>query len=784
MERDERLMDLVRHVLLINVITRNKVSSLISMINKTGDNQRFIRFFNKLYINNEAGHNLLLGVLLDNPLGTSTYSVLAYTIRQTIKQSIVTNNNVIFGFIIDRFVAMPPDSDQLNPINNILKDLFKDTKHDPIVSLNHSFIKQLMDGGWTLPSVIVKLMAVSALGYHADIELFVSIVKLNWSHRSSILKHLSGEADPNNSAHTAIFKQKSSATIIELFDYYHMLTDGTDLDGEFYITLLGLALFHKRCRVALRIIDKGWRHIDRDKFHTTVARYGDEYALGKIEYKLPKVSNERKYMLYNLLHQSSISGNIDYLRYIRSDLEVAVSTPSYYHQNNCPFSFGQKELLDIPLEQGRFEWVRYVIEHIGPLCKQVDIKCGTNTKWTVTQLMMNEHTMEMMDYLLESSTLIKCSFSEVYKQAIIARRMDVILRLEEMLCNTSIINHLHIDLHAALNEAIKQQYEEAVRLLINNRYDKFVFLNLDLEALSKCSIDFQDQVLKLLKPNSFTVIPPQRLYTGPFNISRETLNMFCAHGHAHQYRHTLFTTAARLGVYDLVVKLYDPSVKNQSLIEDVCFRSGDIRVIKFLKDNGFHSNPETDMIGALLTFNYQTIDYILSMSTDEQAILNHSGDNIDRARQYIKASVFTLYLEDCMWTLNLNKDDRLKDFFAFVFERIDPASKRSSQFINRLLEEVSLGFPLYQTILDAVLPLSEPGQLPYIVPPTLERIKRGIQVDKYPIQSIDANVQLFNSNNILYDKYRSIIKPFNDNDYNLYQILLIENGIVVPAFTN
>ncbi|GAM24855.1 hypothetical protein SAMD00019534_080300 [Acytostelium subglobosum LB1] len=734
----------------------------------------------------------------EEPEGVIHNDVTRYlikTIKRTLAQCLKTNNHLMFGYIIDH-LRLPllntgDPNTNTSPLsdlhfNEFIKDLHLGIEHDKIY-LSRAFINLIIDAPWPAPTSLVKLMAISALGRHADVNLFKEIVTRNWRHRAVILYHMGmpasvGELEKDD--HNRLFVQMEighgqarDEDILQLVDFYHTLTETRELEGKFYLKLLGLALLNRRCSVALRLVELADKQTELVIYHKLLAEYADASVLDALDYQLPEISVDQKFVLDELLAMAAQNGNMDYLQHIHPQLVETISEMDLsQHPDECPFSIGRVDLLKKALDNGHFECARYLIEYYGPLRINAMGTYQEYTRWSIHGLQMNDSTVDMISWLLEtndqSEDVVTFKINKLFKQAIMARRMDVLVRLEQAVSDPRLavsMPHLQNDycsmvsIHNTLNDAINQQYSEAIQFLLINHFSTTTTatmkngednqprsLLLDMEDISKCDLDTQRLVFSTLKPGQIRVMYPKG---GTYKSTLDTLQMMNEYGHfeavgtwVSQSKLAMFKTAAVLpGGYDIMTGLYDtPHTAHLSLFEE-----------------------------AMSGMNKEAIDFLLS--TDDH-LQRHP---VAKAGYFLFDDVVS-YLESCR--RYHTHAERYCDFFPFVWERIDPDNKLDTESIKRMMSAVNINLPLYMTLLDLVSELPTAWSKSFIPPPKLSWIAGYQILNKDTVITVDANIQPFNRHSQVYQtKYSPIVQPLAKHNYKSYQRLLIANGLVVSS---
>ncbi|GAM26115.1 hypothetical protein SAMD00019534_092900 [Acytostelium subglobosum LB1] len=241
-------------------------------------------------------------------------------------------------------------------------------------------------------------------------------------------------------------------------------------------------------------------------------------------------------MKLTLFNQLAAVGDISFMKhvlhlmpeYIDHVKSFEVGSQSQHH------SLFNTSMLQCALTGGHYECACYILDNFTQFLQQLNPTIGFNHKWLVTGINMrinpsntnhNHHNwLEMFDMLVNNVN-VDHIFFDLYMNAIVAKRLDVIDRLEQLIDNSTITTL--IDINLTFNTALQQQYVDAIKTIIHNR-PGHKFKGINIEYFDQCTSDVQDMILTGIDPGCLDF----QLDKSPkANVSASTIRMLIKHQH-------------------------------------------------------------------------------------------------------------------------------------------------------------------------------------------------------------------------------------------------------------
>ncbi|GAM24883.1 hypothetical protein SAMD00019534_080580 [Acytostelium subglobosum LB1] len=494
-------------------------------------------------------------------------------------------------------------------------------------------------------------------------------------------------------------------------------------------------------------------------------------------------------MPFNLL---AAGGDTTFMQHI-VDVEHLVSDYLDSRDNRPLYD---QHLLQCALSGGHVKCAHFILDTFTKYLPLPPVDATTYSKnrnlqfkWIVTSVNMGDDQgdtdwLQLINTLL-SNDMVLCEFTEVYVDAIKARRMDVIDRLEELIKSKPRHN---VNLFKALNTAIEENYVEGIKAIIHNRPSEYEFEDIRLDLLASCPTDTQDMLL--------AAIPPARLFIRrniDVLLSAVTIRILIKYGHhlaSKSINQTIFKSAAVLGDQDTKMVCW-----NFNVLTDVCMCGVDNGDIVRLLAGELHPTSYDDHLAfslvnfglgnkasALLTsaphlrrsdrsdFNQRAVPNML-LASDVRHFVNLIP------KQVYNTGYFPMAFQADVSRLR-------REVIEFIWSHVETRHKRDQKFILDLLSSNAgaNNIIMYQVVLNGLVEDNhfDLGGEPFIRAPSVKVI--GERLNEYRrYKSVHSIIQLFNPLNNTIDTwpYRHLIIPLTPTEYQQYQSHLTNLGVII-----
>ncbi|GAM24611.1 hypothetical protein SAMD00019534_077860 [Acytostelium subglobosum LB1] len=758
------------------------ILSLVEAV-QFGHTELFIHHFDRMYIGNGPTRDRLHCSL--HNIISSSYNVpcnLLYTIRESFIQALHKNNHKLVEYIIDQVkdvfelkccctetpsrledgsMTTNKTGDQRSSLTTVASILLLRLSQDDEIHPDRKMYDVLMryPPDWFDVSLVTCLGDMSLFKHH-NVRLFKSLANRSPLHRT-YMTHL---VDPERRIYKArmgglfdksnieLFRhQVSSDDIMELVKW-HEETSAHRNNGIVF-KLFILALEYKRFDVALLMATKGTL-LKVVEYDEALAKYANIELLSAINYTLPDI------YVKDILNQTKINGNIDFLKHCHSQIESKV--------------MGLKDhlspaVLDIEMinhiRSHTHDYALYVLYNLSHLLQIQSDKLGTlGNKWTVTNIDVHSDwmvTKHLTDTLIADKNRVKCRFSNLYsnlyRSALTQQRVEVIEYVHQLISNdqtkVDIITRNFLGREVSTSATL-----ECIASLVGTHPSLLHLFTIKYDDLIQSNPDSQQILLSL-------IISGQLVFDGHYeNMTTDTLQLI--HRHGHGIPKVMFLAAAKLGALEIMNNVFHMGMINDNqifreVVNEVCNASGDVDTLRYLKDHGFSFDIKEALSMALYKGNFHTVDYLLTMP--EHVERGGTPGSLMRD-QFIHIMGYPDKIDPAS--------------FIFMLHRLETAGRMDKAFIIQVLKLARCHWHIYRSMLD-MLERDQCRYQRFIPAPLFHKSKIYQFLCKDNYRSTNSVVQLFRPQNSVDDydnKVCPFIIPYSEKMYQKYQKMIINSG--------
>ncbi|GAM19793.1 hypothetical protein SAMD00019534_029680 [Acytostelium subglobosum LB1] len=770
------------------------------------DNNKFKDFFARLYINNPDGRQCLLGALdlehKERPYEDGPSINLLASIRRSFMECLMSGNHDLADYIIDQLrIAIqeyinddPKPQTKAHTMGVIMENILLSFHYRVDlngVALSRRMISTLLNipvNSKSLSRCIAFAMASSALAVNRDLSL-LKLVMSRFSDKAWMVDELLDKGGNGGqrarSVHSSFFEEETSDSLIELIKYYTQLCTSPLLECA-CIELIHLALAHHRYDVVEYLVKEYGNDIvlDSSDYHQAMATYANTDLLVKLNYVLPHKNHHSYY-----LNSCATNGNISFLNYISDQLLKLVFTPNRSVQLTRDLQLMlNKYLLGDALASGHVDCANFILDNWSEALAHLDNGEHTDNRWIVSGMSLEGlgDWIAIIDKLVGSPQRVSCTFFDLYSNAIKAKRMDIIEHIEPLIVESFDGDmEMSIDVDRAMKRAIVESNTEAITTLLRIRPSIGSF-TINLADLALAELSTQHTLLSQATPGQLTLVIPviSRFKVGNL-LTIDTMSMVIKYEHylyvSQGNRIDLIILAACLD-FELLVVLYNPQVPNKSNLSIIAELNPDIRVIKFLEQQGIGFSLSGALKSAMHKDYRDTVEHLLN-SAQHLKRTDHKEGCVTTSGRFLESDLYSIFNRS---SPSYNEDSLTLDMIVFIWTRLNDKTKRSQVFINELLRTSDAGtiYNVYRVIIDKYFgdddhhvaqPLIEPPQSDYIV----TALKKTPNITS----SIDCIIKLFRPDTTLDPNIRdhSIIIRYSQDQFKALQRVLVKNGIVLNS---
>ncbi|GAM22235.1 hypothetical protein SAMD00019534_054100, partial [Acytostelium subglobosum LB1] len=751
--------ELSRHVSLIhkqlditNVFHSSDISSLYQCI-QCGDTTKFIH------------HCDQLDITIHSP------QMLLETMTESFKLAVHKQNVILVNYIIERF-RNGSGTSSIQFIKHVKDSLMSNIEysHIPAIRFSRPMIHTLMAYiPEAAPSNLVTLLLRSALRDHQDFDLCIEISSMVHPHNRPPIEQYIFVGHQMATA-SALFLSNQSR-IIDDFERY-LVSHQQPLGGYLIkpTHLINFTLNHRLFDLLLVIAS----HIGGTSQPSNPMGLTPSTHPMSMDTLAALVRVDR--LIFNRL---AMFGDITFMKHSQDHLR------SYIDVHGPLLHLFDNTMLQCALSGGHYDCALYILDNITQFLPRRSI--DDRHKWIVTGINMMQEGDTVPDHVdwlglierLINDRSVDHDFKNLFTDAIRAKRMDVIDRLEGLIKS----NPLNvIDIDQALNAALQIQYIDGINAIIVNHHGR-VFKGIKMEYIDQCSYDIQEMFLAKVPPGNITFDTNKVT-----NMEASTIRMFIKHRHHRdpQCLKALLRCAEQLGHRELMASLDAKSVlqsdpwspdpnapfsstnEQEIMLYSLYYAKRRWMVDTMLASPKHLSRPDL--------WNREPAVNGMLLGSDVLAFLNL----MPLQRYERPESIRSLqYREDIS---RLDKDD-----IEFVWKRMADTLKRDQHFINKVLTSIAAinNIMMYEYVLDYLIEDNH-FPVPFIQVPAIGQITFNIkQYRRY--SSTRLIVELFNPTNYTQSssstisQYQRLLIPLKKDEYRIYQSLLTNLGVFDPS---